>query len=563
VLDKIRRLFKPVKRIDINQLKQEPGSSTDSVGTQNRYMDWLEILSSRSTNKSEFTLNVHGIELDCFDILRSEIKAKGAEAIDNFHTARALRANYAQHTVLVDSSSQSAQTIALSQALADQDASLVSRVWSNSQALPLRLRQRIYREKQHLRRRLTEAQKVDAQKYCPIVAVPREPAHILDIEAVESVLNDKYGTQIKFVSCHSSLENLLRRKVRIIHVLTGAQPYPRAYFKMLESFVEANAYGIAGFEESETRVMARALLDVVKKNIPEILRFAHSFESLFHERAPKLVIVGNPYTMEGRISTYIAHAHNSLVVAMEHGTIRSQDPNWRNCTLDEVYVWGEPSRRSLLQAGLREEQIRITGSPRMDSIVTQTKESLTDEDPYILVTTSGAGNQVNETEHRKFIEHLFQAIDTHPQIQWLIKLHRKDKEVFYERPEGLPANMKIIRGEYGQQGKDIFHYLKRAKALLTVVSTSALDAMLVDVPVVTLEVRAQEGQTSNVIEFLERNCTYKVKNGRELSEACHSLWQEQANGQIDEAAREYIQEHFFNLGEAAQTIADRIHTLSC
>ena len=31
---------------------------------------------------------------------------------------------------------------------------------------------------------------------------------------------------------------------------------------------------------------------------------------------------------------------------------------------------------------------------------------------------------------------------------------------------------------------------------------------------------------------------------------------------IDKAAREYIQEHFFNLGEAAQTIADRIHTLS-
>jgi hypothetical protein len=566
VLYKIRALFKPIKRIDHNHLMQQKGDGMDALSTQARYMDWLEELSSRAANLEELCLDVRGIKLNCLDILRSEIKVKGAESINNYHTAQALRATYPQHTLLLDPKSQTSRTLALGRILAHQNPSLVSTVWANSQALPLRLKQRLYREKQYLLRKFADKQdalgKDESQSYCPIIAVPREPAHILDIEAVENVLKKKHGIVVKFIACNSALAGLLMNKDRPIHRLAGTHPYPRSYFRKLQDFVEANAYSIAGFEKDEARAMAQALLGVVKNNLPEILRFAHSFESLFLGQAPKLVMVGNPYTMEGRISTYIAQTRGSLVVAMEHGTIRAQDPNWKNCLLDEVYVWGEPSQRSLLQAGLRKEQIRITGSPRMDSIVKETKQSLTDENPYILVTTSAAGNQVNESEHRRFIEHLFLAVETNPKIQWLVKLHRKDKMSFYERPDGLPSNMKIIRGEYGQQGKDIFHYLRRARALLTVISTSALDAMLVGVPVVTLEVRAQEGQTTNVIEFLEKGCTYKVSDGQELSQTCDALWCKTRDAQKAKIAQEYVEQHYSNLGQAAETIADRIHALS-
>jgi hypothetical protein len=180
----------------------------------------------------------------------------------------------------------------------------------------------------------------------------------------------------------------------------------------------------------------------------------------------------------------------------------------------------------------------------------------------VLVATSGPGDSVSFPQFQSFIRTLYDAADRTPDLSWLVKLHKKDREEHYQqiRPEGHPR-VRLVRGEFQRDGLSIFDYLRSARALVTISSTAAVDAMAVDVPVIAVDVWPP-GKGLTGVEFLERGCTMSVRSAAELAEAANRAWAGQADPQVLEAARTYAAEHFANRGRAAQAVAEQLVSLS-
>jgi hypothetical protein len=148
-----------------------------------------------------------------------------------------------------------------------------------------------------------------------------------------------------------------------------------------------------------------------------------------------------------------------------------------------------------------------------------------------------------------------------PELEWTIKLHAKDREEFYATvcPQGHPR-VRIVRGDPEKYGLDIYDYLKSAQALVTITSSTALDAMAVDVPVITVDVWPA-GQGPQGIEFLERGCTVRVRTAVELARAVRQAVNGDDDPKVSRAARDYAGEHFVNRGGASSAIVRQLQDL--
>ena len=315
------------------------------------------------------------------------------------------------------------------------------------------------------------------------------------------------------------------------------------------------------FDPDQANALADNTVQTMRNSFHDLYITARAVKHLLDVFDPELVLVGNPYTYEGRLAAVAARARSIPAAVIEHGSIFPNDPIWEECPIDLVCAWGNPSRDALLSCGIANEQIVVTGAPRYDSIFARAQESGLRKDPaqaYLLVATSGPGDQVTLDQHLDFIRALYRAAATHPEIRWLIKLHKKDRPEYYATPAGSDVkNVTVVRNQTAQEGLYIFEYLRAARGLVTISSTAALDAMAVDVPVITYDVWP-EGRGLTGVRFLVNDSTYRTRDPSGLAKVAHDLWHGQMNMQITQAAQAYAADHFANRGNAAEVAGRKL-----
>jgi hypothetical protein len=164
----------------------------------------------------------------------------------------------------------------------------------------------------------------------------------------------------------------------------------------------------------------------------------------------------------------------------------------------------------------------------------------------VLVATSGAGDKVSMEEHLRFIDVLFAAARSLPEQRFVVKLHRKDRESLYSR-SARPRNLELVGVDRSRFGDDIYDYLQRARVLVTVQSTSAIDAMAVGVPVIAVDIAGQDRRAG--VEFLRF-----TRSATSLAELVAAL---RGDGLVedDDDVRAYVRRHFAHLGRAAEVAA--------
>jgi hypothetical protein len=288
----------------------------------------------------------------------------------------------------------------------------------------------------------------------------------------------------------------------------------------------------------------------VARNFAAMWRVALGTDALLAQKRPALLIVGNPFTFEGRTAALVARAHGVPVAATEHGSVVPGDPKWRDCPVDLVCAWGEPDRQAFIACGVPAEAVVVTGSARQDERLARARAPRNEDRTEVLVATSGAGDKVSVDEHRRFISLLFASAGELPHQRFVVKLHRKDPESFYE--DGRPANVEIVSVDRKRFGEDIYDFLARARVLVTVQSTSAIDAMAVGVPVIAVDAARQDRRAG--VEFLRH-----ARLATSAAELIAHLTTPTAPA--SEASRAYVERHFAHLGRAAETAASVLHDL--
>ena len=549
------RHYQTTSLSDISKL----GQHDEALRIQTSALNWFDQLSTLQPESQPLSLTVNGVLIDCVAALRSELKIHGAQTLRAIESANLVIASSNRLPILkpsLDFKNMSRFAHILNNIRPSVEGEVYSRTL---EALHIS-RQSLYLSKLFIRQQLT---KNDTKVFRNlrtengnILMIPKEPTHVVDLSVIENELLKREGIQVEYMVVTDKMQDLLKGHDRTLHEMTEPILFPWSAYKKMKKFILTRGVELPRFSTIENLALSRCILDTLRSNLIHILRFAHHLIKVIERRKPKVIMVGNPMTMEGKVATIIAKAFETPVAALEHGTIRGDDPIWKNCLLDKFLVWGEPSKQSLLKAGFRETQIQIVGAPRMDTLLQSFKSNYSTEKKFVLVATSGPGNQVSEPDHIKFTKVLRKSVLESPHLNWVVKLHRKDKNAYYLQNGTLPPNMRLIEADYKQQGVDIFTYLRDAFALLTISSTAALDAMLVNIPVITFTLKPEQSESG--IEFIDSGSTFRVSNSFELVKTTNQLYQADSAESVQSTANEYIQRHYYYRGKAGREAAKAI-----
>ena len=321
--------------------------------------------------------------------------------------------------------------------------------------------------------------------------------------------------------------------------------------------------GLALPEWSHQPTRARAAA-TLRQVLVEQLAFAHfsllTAKQVLRRARGRPVVVGNDLTVEGRALALTSRRTNSVSVVPLHGAATANPLSSRHVA-HRILAYGEADRLRLLSLGISGGRIFTCGSPTLDALPTQSRlvhpalaRELQLARPWVLVATSGPGDKVSASHHQAMIRAIFEASAQLPDTRFVIKLHPKDQERFYAPDQAgtPPPNLQLVPRSEPLNTLPIYTWLQGCSAVVTSGSGAAIDAMLMDVPVITLDF---QGDLSDV-DFIARSATLHVKQPTVLVAALR----EALDGAYDSRpARDFIRWKFDVVdGKASQRAADAI-----
>ena len=405
---------------------------------------------------------------------------------------------------------------------------------------------------------------------------PRDITHIQGQMPVASVMAQS-GKRIAFFACQPRIQHQLERQG--FSVVSPFRAWPmrlRAAHRdgsqrarALRRAPASPMCSVAGTDLDGT-LLADALRANLVKYLPLACEAVANARAALERFDPGMLVVGNDLTFEGRAGALAARQVGIPTAVLMHGSFAVNDIQ-RLHVADKILVYGETYRDSLLNEGIADSRIEVTGAPYLDAIppqqgsvnqVIQRRLGIASDAPVILVATSGPGHVVSMQHHQFVIEQIAKLSARLPDLTFLIKLHRKDRIDHYRPILAKVPYSKLHIVPHGERGypHSIFDWLQGCRMLLTGSSTVALEAMIQNVPVVTMDFA---GEISGV-EFIEAGATVHVTTPAELELAVRNLVRTpQDYHQTRRNAQAYIKSAFLAVdGHSAERAAQAVAKMS-
>ena len=272
--------------------------------------------------------------------------------------------------------------------------------------------------------------------------------------------------------------------------------------------------------------------------------------------SPEIIFVGNDLTLVGNTVSQLAHRDNIIISSIMHGTIKS--PFWKYSHADYFYLFGDKDKKLMLDRGKQEKGLIVSGSPRMQGRINKGRRNAIPFHNYLLVALSGPGHSVTLAHHKAILRLLLLATKSYPSLEFIFKLHKKDDERFYEKLKICP-NAYIINYEDPLNQVDIGEWLHPSRALITGASMTAMDAMMINKPVVTIDLVDDFKE----VDFIRDGVTLHVRNKAELDLALNAIMEENKNYDLHlEHSKTFSQKAFASVeGGTAKFVADHLKQL--
>jgi hypothetical protein len=291
--------------------------------------------------------------------------------------------------------------------------------------------------------------------------------------------------------------------------------------KILEDFVQHPVVQLPKYD----------IYKIIERELEIIVNQYYQFDLLIEKYKPQKIFVGNDTTREGRLITMLAKRYKEIKsYCIMHGSITGEPLDTYH-QVDCFFLYGEAAMKDLISNGMIASNLKISGAPYLDNFIVEGNKGINQilieklrlncEKPYLLITNSGPGHSTSHEHYQKTLHCIFETASLFTDIQWIIKLHRKDSIINFEKVITKYPNHKIQIISSHEHGypKSIFSWLQGATCLLTGVSTVAIEAMALNIPVVTMDFM---NEFTNV-DFIEKEATIHVRSQQELNEAITSL----------------------------------------
>jgi hypothetical protein len=308
-----------------------------------------------------------------------------------------------------------------------------------------------------------------------------------------------------------------------------------------------------GFPDARWRACVQAVDRAWRDATADASRTAAAWETLARaSTAPRFVVIDNPVSFDGAIAAHVVSACGIPVVDVQHGSVRHAAAFWSHAPLTLLCCWGEASREGFIANGVSPDVVRVTGT-------TASRVQRTGSRKGVLVATSGSGGNVSHDQHAAFVDLLYRAAAMVADIAWTAKLHVKDRVALYEAASARHrgGNVRVIAADRATFGADIGSLLAESSLLVTVTSTSALDALRAGVPYALVDVGIPKPIG---LSYIDDAPAFHASTPEQLA----SLARKAASGTLDAAIvaaqREYAHREFAAF-DAAPRIVELIRSL--
>jgi len=290
---------------------------------------------------------------------------------------------------------------------------------------------------------------------------------------------------------------------------------------------------------------------------PEMIRYIEILNNMLSIERPKLLVVMNEITTLGNLAVHIAKQKGIKTLCIQHGAI-GVGPDGAGSfvpvSVDKVAVWGDSSRKTLINKGTQKEKIVVTGAPQFDNLKrlnTEITESLAKDlcldmsKKYILFTTQ------NFPYMEETVRSVCKAVKSILGLQLVIKTHPA---------EYLTKHYKKIIKESGVKGiltKRYLHPLiKGCSIIITVSSTTGLEALIMRKPLITINLSGKH----DLMPYAEKGAAIGVYKPEDIKPAIKSVLEDKdVRKKLAKNAKLFIYDQCYKIdGKASERIVDLI-----
>jgi hypothetical protein len=336
---------------------------------------------------------------------------------------------------------------------------------------------------------------------------------------------------------------------QVVREVRGASALCREAWRQLRaSPALAGAFSHAGvpFDDLSERDLAATLL----LQLPWAVRCYEEMRAVLEQLRPDVVCLYAESSGWGRAAVAAARHAGVPSVAIQHGIIYPRYYSYLHredegeCPIpDRTAVFGEAARRFLGDAGgYPEQSVVVTGSPKFDALLRGSRERDRERlrerlgvgpgEKLLVVASRYRGIRDTHRAIGSAFGALVRAAESTPDLRLLVKPHPAESGAEYEaalREAGAERSRLVAADD------DLTELLYAGDALCTVESLSAVEALVLDRPVLILNT------PTNLQEMVEQGAALGVSEGGSPESALRSLlFDEVAAARLAEARARYL-----------------------
>ncbi len=342
------------------------------------------------------------------------------------------------------------------------------------------------------------------------------------------------GKHCRMLACHAKVfADLQRVEPRAVYTMAAwpcaVREARREGARRAKRLSDLGPWNVASLPKAPAPGWVEAVREMVINVLPLVSEAIANARAALDAFRPKVLVIGNDIILEGRAACRVAAAGRVPTAVFMHGNITADPLQALHCA-DRLLVFGELHHDDLVQQGIPPARIVVCGAPNLDHRPRQTGQihpllqsrlGLRPNAPWILVATSGPGHRISHRHHALVIEHLARLSAAIPEVPVVVKLHRKDRLEYYRRglKNSVAPKMIVVPEDASGYPRDIFQWLEGCPIVLTGASTVAVEAMLMDVPVVTMDFCDE----IHAVDFIDAGATMHVRTPEAMVETVREV----------------------------------------
>ncbi len=237
----------------------------------------------------------------------------------------------------------------------------------------------------------------------------------------------------------------------------------------------------------------------------------------------KYILFGYDLSVPCRAINQLAQMDNIVTGNIQHGAINYNLAPFSNC--NQYFFWESLSYNFYKSLNLNSE-LYLSGSigsnqhfERNLNEENKVRNLVKDTNSKIcLLCFSGPGHNVTEKGHILNLVIIDLEIKNHPEVNFIFKLHPKDKKEYYSAIENLP-NAVIVDKSSSVFNLAVNHFIGVSDFIVTGASTVAIEGLIAKKPIISIDINSELGH----IDFLKNEMIYYCKSSDTFRNAMDSI----------------------------------------